>query len=332
LLTLPPPPLTPQQQHEDWIELVKKSYGSDKSLPSLQKRRKVSYRDGLYYNTRNESRIYLPQAVRTRCMEELHDAPFSGHKGTAKTLAALQRLYWWPGMTGDIAKYVKTCLLCQRNKASTKKPAGLLQPLPIPTDRWSEVTMDFITGLPCTPRGHDAVMVMCDRLSKMVRFAPCTKDTSTTQVATLFIQHVFANHGMPSVLISDRDTRFTSHLWQELQQQLGTKHKLSTAFHPQTDGQTERVNRVLEEYLRHYISDVQTDWDQWLPLAEFAYNNSWHEAIGTTPFFMNYGRHPRLPSGPTGPARFPTVDAMVNTINDVVAKAKVRLQAAKRPC
>lgn len=98
----------------------------------------------------------------------MHDAPYSGHKGIAKTLAAVARLYWWPGMSVDIAKYVKSCLLCQRNKASNQKPSGLLQPLAVPKDRWSEVTMDFITGLPCTPRGYDAIMVMCDRLTKMV--------------------------------------------------------------------------------------------------------------------------------------------------------------------
>lgn len=224
-------------------------------------------------------------------------------------------------MTADIAKYVQACAFCQLNKASNAKPAGLLQPLPTPADRWLEVTMDFITELPCTSRGFDAVIVMFDRFSKMVRFAPCTKDTNTVDTAKLFIQHVFANHGIADIIIFDRDARFTSQLWQDLQSQLGTKHKLSTAFHPQIDGQTERVNRVLEENLRHYVNDIQNDWDEWLPLAEFEYNNSWHEAIGATPFYMNYGRHPKLPSGPSSPARFPTVDAMVTTISDVVAKA-----------
>eukprot|EP00775_Hariotina_reticulata_P004793 gene4792-biopygen6544 len=125
-----------------------------------------------------------------------------------------------------------------------------------------------------------------------------------------------------------RDTRFTSQLWQHLQQQLGTTHKLSTAFHPQTDGQTERVNRVLEEYLRSFVNSTQSDWDDWLPLAEFAYNNSFHEAVGTTPFHLNYGKAPRLPSTPTGPARFPAADALVTHISDIVARAKKRLQAA----
>jgi hypothetical protein len=328
-VSYPPPPPTAEEKQQDWIASIQASYSADAELAKLQKRKLLVFNnDGLYYHTKKQESIYLPKALRLQCLEELHDTPYSGHKGTAKTMAAVTRLYWWPGITKDIAKYVRACILCQRNKASNSKPAGLLQPLPVPDDRWSEVTMDFITGFPCTPRGYDAVMVICDRLTKMVRFAPCTKDTDTTAVAKLFIKHVFANHGLPDVIISDRDTRFTSHLWQDLQQQLGTSHKLSTAFHPQTDGQTERVNRVLEEYLRHYVNDSQTDWDEWLPLAGFAYNNSWHEAIGTTPFHLNYGKAPKLPGSPNGPARFPVVDEIVSHITDVVARAKKRLQAA----
>lgn len=171
-------------------------------------------------------------------------------------------------------------------------------------------------------------MVMCDRLTKMVHFAPCHKETDTLTVAKLFVKHVFANHGLPTVCITDRDARFTSQLWLDLQAQIGTNHKLSTAFHPQTDGQTERVNRVLEEYLRSFVNSTQSDWDEWLPLAEFAYNNSYHEAVGTTPFHLNYGRAPRLPAAPTNAARFPAVDQFVTNINDIVARAKKRLQAA----
>lgn len=115
-------------------------------------------------------------------------------------------------------------------------------------------------------------MVMTDRLPKMFYFAPCTKECDAKKAALLFRQHVFTNHGMPEVIISDRDTRFTSNFWQELMTAIGTKHKLSTSFHPQTDGQTERVNRVLEEYLRHFINPSQNDWDEWLDLAQFAYN------------------------------------------------------------
>ena len=283
--------------------------------------------DGLYYH---ESKVYIPMALRQQCIEEMHDTPYSGHKGIAKSIAAISRTYWWPNMKAEITKFVTTCLKCQRNKASTQKPGGKLQPLQVPADRWSEVTMDFITGLPCTPKGHDAVMVMCDRLTKMVYFAPCTKECDAKDAALLFRKYVFVNHGMPEVIISDRDTRFTSRFWQELMNAIGTKQRLSTAFHPQTDGQTERVNRVLEEYLRHFINPSQTDWDEWLDLAQFAYNNSHHEAIGTTPFYINYGRHPRLPTGLGKNTRFPAVDEFITTIADIVNKAKERLEGARQ--
>lgn len=326
----PPPPATTEEKHRDWLESIKAAYKTDQALPALLRKQQVFEDCGLYYSTKNNTLIYVPVALRLPCLEQYHDAPYSGHKGTAKTTSAVQQAYWWPGITADTAKYVKTCLMCQRNKASTQKPAGLLQPLEVPADRWSEVTMDFITGLPCTPRAHDAIMVVCDRLTKFVRFIPCTKETDTAEVAALFIKNVFAEHGMPDRIITDRDTRFTSLLWQDLQQQLGCTHKLSTSFHPQTDGQTERVNRVLEEYLRHYVNSTQSDWDSWLPLAQFAYNNSWHEAIGTTPFYMNYLKHPSLPHRTAGPAKFPVVDAMVTRMDGIVQKAKQRLEAARQ--
>jgi hypothetical protein len=311
---------------DDWLNVVQQAYTTDSQLVALCKRHKVQQRDSMYYHG---DLLYIPQSLRLRCMEQVHDSPLAGHKGTAKTIHQILRLYWWPGVTTDVSHFVKSCLLCQRNKASTQRPGGLLQPLHVPNDRWSEVTMDFIVGLPCTPRGFDAIMVMCDRLTKMVHFAPCHTTTDAVTAAKLFRDHVICHHGVPEVIISDRDTRFTSQFWQALTERLGCKQKLSTAFHPQTDGQTERVNRVLEEYLRHYINPNQTDWDEWLPLAEFAYNNSRHEAIGTTPFFINYGKHPRLPQAPVTTARFPAVDDFVHSIEDIVSQAKIRLQAAR---
>jgi hypothetical protein len=140
---------------------------------------------------------------------------------------------------------------------------------------------------------------------------------------------VFAQHGLPKALISDRDTRFTSHFWKTLMQLLGVKHKLSTAFHPQIDGQTERVNRVLEEYLRHFVAPSHDDWVDWLPLAEFAYNNSLHEAVGATPFYLNYGRHPRLPDQVTPSDAVPAADEFAQHMADTIAKAKAKLQQAR---
>ena len=197
--------------------------------------------------------VVLPQALRSKCIAECHDSPYGGHKGIAKTLDLLRRDYWWPGMKKDVTEYVTTCAACQRNKASNQKKAGSLSPLNIPVGRWHSVSMDFITGLPCTEKGHDAIYVVLDRLTKMAHFIPCTKDTGALDTAQLFVDHVYKLHGFPLEIISDRDARFKSEFWQRLTQLLGTKHKMSTAFHPETDGGTERLNRILEEYLRAYV-------------------------------------------------------------------------------
>jgi hypothetical protein len=188
--------------------------------------------------------------------------------------------------------------------------------------------MDYITGLPCTTNGHDAILVFCDRLTKMVKFAPCMKTDDAAEAAHLFVKHVVSMHGMPDEIYSDRDTRFTSKFWQELMKGLGIKQKLSSAFHPETDGQTERTNRVLEEYLRHYVNPHQDDWDEWLPMAEFAYNNSVHAAtVRHTPFFLCYGRHPKLPGGLKPPgSNFPAVDVFVKNVAQVVMQAKEKLE------
>jgi hypothetical protein len=202
-------------------------------------------------------------------MAEHHDTPYAGHKGVAKTLDSIQRMYYWPGMASDVRRFATTCASCQRNEVQGKKPIGMLQPLEIPTTPWQQVTIDFITGLPCTAAGYDAVLVFCDKLTKMIHLAACTKETDAFETAKLFRDRVFAVHGMPESIISDRDARFTGHFWKALMKVLGVNHKLSTAFHPQTDGQTEQVNRVLEEYLRHFVAPDQADWDGFLSLAEF---------------------------------------------------------------
>jgi transposase InsO family protein len=285
--------------------------------------------DGLWCR---QQHVFVPTAeTQQMCIAELHDTPYSGHKGVTKTLAAVQRLYWWPGMKQAVMRYVTTCASCQRNKVQGKKPIGMLQPLEVPAAPWAEVTMDFVTGLPCTAAGHDAIMVFCDRLTKMVHFAACTKTTDAAEAAKLFRDRVFAAHGLPVSIVSDRDSRFNSEFWSTLMDLLGVKHKMSTAFHPQTDGQTERVNRVLEEYLRHYVSPNQDDWDEWLALAEFAYNNSVHEATGHSPFLLNYGIHPRLPGAVrTQSAPVPAVAEFTAKMQEIIGRAKERIAAARQ--
>ena len=241
--------------------------------------------------------VYVPndQSIRTQLLAEAHDVPVSGHVGVAKTVELLSRTFWWPGITSDVKQYVTSCLACQANKPSNQAPIGLLQPLPIPARRWEQVSMDLITQLPRTAAGHDAIVVFVDKLSKMVHYAPTTTSVTAPQLARIMFDVVVRQHGVPVSIVSDRDARFTSVFWRALWQQLGTRLAMSTAYHPQTDGQTERANRTLEDMLRAYVSYRQTDWDKHLTAAEIAYNNSVQASTGFSPFFLNAGQHPHLP-------------------------------------
>ena len=174
-------------------------------------------------------------------------------------------------------------------------PAGLLQPLDTPTTRWEQITMDFIVQLPLTKQGYDAIFVVVDKLFKRAHFIPTHTSATAPETAKLFFNVIFKDHGLPRTIISDRDAKFTSKFWQQLFKELGTTLSMSTSFHPQTDGQTERTNRTLEEMLRAYVNYKQDNWDEYLPLAEFAYNNSKQASTGFTPFELDCGQHPITP-------------------------------------
>ncbi|KAJ9523626.1 hypothetical protein QJQ45_007296 [Haematococcus lacustris] len=269
--------------------------------------------------------------LRNHILHEMHDAVYSGHVGISKTLERVSRVFWWNTMRADVRYYVSTCDACQRDKASTLKPGGLLNPLSIPDYRWESVSMDFITKLPSGSHGYDAICVFVDSLSKMVHFVPCREDLKARRFAQLFIDHVYKLHGMPAELISDRGSLFTSVFWREIMRRCGSKPALSSSYHPQSDGQTERYNRVLEEMLRHYISPTQSDWPDYLALAEFAVNNSWQESIQSTPFLVNTGQSPvtvglrDLPYG----GRCPSAHAFTRWWQDAVANARKCMAAAQ---
>ena len=253
-------------------------------------------RRGLVYLGESD-RLYVPAdaALRTRLLHECHDAPTAGHLGKDKTLEQVKRRFYWPGMDSDVLQYVRTCDACQRNKPSQQAKAGLLQPLPIPDHPWQQVTMDLITQLPKSHRGHDAIVVFVDKLSKMVHLAATKTEVTAPQLAEIFWETVVRHHGLPSSIVSDRDPRFTGHFWRALWKCLGTQLTMSTAYHPQTDGQTERANRTLEEMLRSYVSFQQKDWDEHLVAAELAFNASKHASTGFSPFYLNGGREVSVP-------------------------------------
>ena len=198
-------------------------------------------------------------------------------------------------MKGDIANFVSKCLSCQQIKVEHRHPAGLMQSLPIPEWKWEHITMDFVVGLPRTQQGNDTVWVIVDRLTKSAHFIPIKISHNLNKLAELYVKEVVRLHGIPASIISDRDPRFTSRFWMSLQEALGTKLKFSTAFHPQTDGQSERTIQVLEDMLRASALDLGGNWDKQVPLMEFAYNNGYHTSIEMAPFEALYGRKCRTP-------------------------------------
>ena len=197
-------------------------------------------------------------------------------------------------MSSSVKKYCAACEVCQKTKGGTALPFGLLQPLPVPATPWEYVSMDLVTDLPLCC-GHDSVFVVVDRLTKYIILSPCKKTVTAPPLAKLFVKKVYKRFGMPTSIVSDRDPRFTSHFWKSFMTLLGTDLNMSTAYHPQTDGQTERANRTFEDMLRGFVGPRQNDWCEYLELAEFAYNNSTQASTLHTPFFLNHGRHPLTP-------------------------------------
>lgn len=217
------------------------------------------------------------------------------HPGSTKMYWNLKPYYWWPTMKKDVTEFVSRCLTCQQVKAEHQVPTGKLQPLSIPVWKWENITMDFVLGLPRTLRKHDAVWVIIDRLTKSAHFLPIQQTYSLDKLATLYIPEIVRLHGIPMSIVSDRDPRFTSHFWNSLQTALGTKLHFSTAFHPQTDGQSERTIQTLEDMMRACALEFKGNWDDHLPLMEFAYNNNFHSSIGMAPYEALYGRKCRSP-------------------------------------
>lgn len=233
--------------------------------------------------------------LRQKVLFSEHDDPARGHPGVFKTTHFIKKKYFWPGMTADSKQYVSTCEKCQRNKHRQTKPPGLLNVLPIPEARWQDVTMDFITGLP-NSNGNNSIWIIVDRLTKRAHFIPVNmgdSESSAKNCAKVFQKEFQRLHGIPETIISDRDVRFTSTFWRSFMELQGSFHQLSSAFRPNTDGQTERTNRFLEDYVRNYVHASQNNWADLLWSAEIAYNSRIHDSIGMSPFEADLGYVPR---------------------------------------
>jgi transposase InsO family protein len=197
--------------------------------------------------------------------------------------------FWWPKMDQQIIDYIRSYLECQKDKAARNKPYGLLSPLEHPYAPWTSITMDFITDLPLS-EDCDQLWVIVDRFTKMAHFIPLHKDQKKAEhLVKIFAREIWRFHGIPTDIISDRDSRFTSTEWKQFRGIPRIRPRMSTSFHPQTDGQIERINQTIEAYLRSFINYEMDNWVGLLPMAEFAYNNSITQATGISPFYANYG-------------------------------------------
>ena len=261
-------------------------------------------------------KIYVPESLRAELLARKHDIQVAGHMGIAKTIDLIARNFWWKSLRIDVKDYVSTCEGCLRNKVSRQKPAGLLMPLSIPDRPWSGISVDFVVKLPVSD-GFDSVCIVKDRFSKMAHFLPVNETITAVQLAGLFVKQIFRLHGLPDDIVSDRGAVFTSKFWGAICKSLQIRRSLTTAFHPQSNGGNERVNTDVYAYLRQYTNYLQTDWVQFLPTAEFAYNNSIHSATGMTPFFANYGYHPRMDVDFHVKSAVPAASSFLNRLQQV---------------
>jgi hypothetical protein len=278
------------QLHDEGVKIIK----SKLSQGEVKYRCFHTDRHGvLWFN----NRLVVPKdhQLRKRILDEAHLSKFSIHPGSTKMYHDLRQHLWWTRMKREIAKYVSECDTCQRVKASHLKASGTLQPLPVPSWKWEDISMDFIVGLPNTSQKHDSIWVIIDRLTKTTHFLPVHTTYSAKKYAEVYLEQIVRLHGVPKTIISDRGPQFIARFWEQLQSALGTKLMRSSAYHPQTDGQTERVNQILEDMLRACIIQYGTSWDKCLALAEFSYNNSYQASLQMAPFEALYGRRCRTP-------------------------------------
>ena len=235
--------------------------------------------------------------VKSLLVSELHSVPYAAHPGVQRTIDKVRRYFWWKGMAGDVREFVEACPICQLEKTDHTMKKGSLQSLVIPEAKWQEVSVDFVADLPTTSSGEDSIMTVVDRATKMVHLIPCTKTTTAGEAARLYWQHVVRLHGVPRAIHTDRGAQFIGRWWREIWTLLGTKLRYGTAYHPQSQGQVERMNAVVSQTLRCLMSDVSdlTKWTEYLPTVEMVVNSLPNRSTGYSPFFLMYGYHPVLP-------------------------------------
>lgn len=283
------------------LKAIRNGYKNDqlnniiKSIQEGRESKRFKLDKGLLYYQADEYsswRLCIPRGeICEAILHDNHDIAIAGYGGIAKTYSNIARSYYWPGMGQDVKHHVQTCDACQRTKKSHLPEIGVLQSMPIPHRPWSSIGMDLLGPIPISKNGNEIILVIVDRHTKMAHFIPTTRKYTSKIIANLFIKYVFRYHGLPDSIVSDRDPKFTSHFWSALQKELGVHLLMSTADHPQTDGQSEATVKIIQKMLKPFTIQG-TDWEELLPSLEFTYNNTVQSSTKQTPFFLNYGRHP----------------------------------------
>jgi hypothetical protein len=231
-------------------------------------------------------RTYVPnsQELKNMILREMHNVPYVGHLGYQKTIAAVKSQYYWPIMKKEVVDCIAKCLERQKVKAEHRHPTSLLHPLPIPEWKWEVVTMDFVTKLPRTNKQNDSIMVVVDKITKAAHFILVKLIHKEANIVDVYMREIARLHGIPKTIVFDRDPKFTSNFWKGLFNGVGTNLNFSIAYHPKLDGQTKRVNQVIEDMLRMYVMDKPSKWEDYLHLVEFSYNNGYQKSLKMSPF------------------------------------------------
>jgi len=320
-----------------WVQEIKLQYQEDVELKQLLDKWNSNSLNNSKYSMHAGLLLYKGRILlgdnldlKLKVLQYLHCDPMAGHSGYERTIKRARKDFYWKGMKKDVKNFIRECSVCQQNKYDTSSPAGLLQPLPIPDRVWTDISMDFVEGLPLS-NGYSVILVVVDRLSKYSHFSALAHPFTAAKVAQVFTVNVLKLHGLPSSIVSDRDPVFTSTFWRELFKLQGSSLKMSSSYHPQSDGQTEIVNKSLENYLRCFAQDQPKKWFSWLPWAEFWYNTTWNAAIQMTPFEAVYGvPPPRLLSYVPGTTKVHAVDELLRTREQIFCLLQHNLHQAQQ--
>ncbi|XP_049932541.1 uncharacterized protein LOC126409878, partial [Nymphaea colorata] len=312
-----------EQEADEGLRLLRASVQQNPgSIPNHGMKGNVLYRKGKAVVPRGSS-------LKKELLSHFHCSTTAGHEGVAKTLARIKTQFWWEGLKGEVKEFVRSCQICQREKYEATKPPGLMHPLPIPTKPWADVSMDFIDAMPRS-EGKEAVFVVVDRLTKYGHFAPLPRHYNGPLVAGIYQDYVGKLHGMPSTIVCDRDSIFLSAFWREYMRMAGTSLHFSTAHHPQTDGQSEVVNRTLETYLRCFAGERPNTWVRYLAWAEWSYNTSLHSGTSITPYEALYGCPPPLiPNYEVGTAQDDEVDCTLRNRDEILTVLRQHIVRAQ---